>query len=273
MDFPENYGKKSRNAPNSRRGSVQTGAFWRSGGRLPCALAAFLRDGRFFPSAWQRLSVKLMSATLLLFSVVAVGADDRPEILDRIRDYDARHSDLLVKIVKDPETLRYAKVRALEKMSVIYRQLGKNGDSVAFRYLEGVSAGLQHKSPDVREAACTALVVFSESAVAQQMVVSAVKALREENRPQVVEACARSLRQYAKEASLITPVLLLRLDKYLTEYQDSDADQRALRQICRALAVMKVRKSFIPLLKVLQSRYDEDIKSAAQEAIHAIRVP
>ncbi|GAB4438030.1 MAG: hypothetical protein OHK0011_20940 [Turneriella sp.] len=204
--------------------------------------------------------------------LAALMADTRPEILDRIRDYDMRHSDLLVKIVKDPETLRYAKVRALEKMSVIYRQSGKQGELVATRYLDGISAGLQHKSPDVRQAACTALVVFSESTVSQQMAASAVKALREENHPQVIEACARSLRQYPKEAAVIVPALLLRLDKYLTEFQDSTADERALREICRALGVMKVRKSFIPLLKLLQSRYDEDVKSAAQEAIQAIRV-
>jgi hypothetical protein len=66
--------------------------------------------------------------------------------------------------------------------------------------------------------------------------------------------------------------LLVRLDKYLTEFQDSKADERALRQICQTLGVMKVRKSFIPLLKLLQSRYDEDVKGAAQEAIQAIRV-
>ncbi|MFZ5629178.1 MAG: hypothetical protein ACOY5B_08605 [Spirochaetota bacterium] len=216
--------------------------------------------------------MKLRFAFLACLPLAGLMADARPEILDRIRDYDMRHSDLLVKIVKDPETLRYAKVRALEKMSVIYRQSGKEGESVATRYLDGISAGLQHKSPDVREAACTALVVFSESAVAQQMVATAVKTLREENHPQVIEACARSLRQYPKEAAVIAPALLVRLDKYLTEFQDSEADERALRQICQALGVMKVRKSFIPLLKLLQSRYDEDVKSAAQEAIQSIRV-
>ncbi|HMV35376.1 MAG TPA: HEAT repeat domain-containing protein [Turneriella sp.] len=216
--------------------------------------------------------MRFLLALLTCLPVAAVMADSRPEILDRIRDYDMRHSDLLVKIVKDPETLRYAKVRALEKMSVIYRQSGKEGESVATRYLDGVSAGLQNKSPDVREAACTALIVFSESSVAQQIVASAVKTLRDETHPQVIAACARSLRQYPKEAAVIVPALLVRLDKYLTEFQDSTADERALRQICQALGVMKVRKSFIPLLKLLQSRYDEDVKSAAQEAIQAIRV-
>lgn len=220
----------------------------------------------------KQLSMRLCVALFAFLPLAALMADTRPEILDRIRDYDMRHSDLLVKIVKDPETLRYAKVRALEKMSVIYRQSGKEGELVATRYLDGISAGLQHKSPDVREAACTALVVFSESAVSQQMVASAVKTLREENHPQVIEACARSLRQYPKEAAVIAPALLVRLDKYLTEFQDSAADERALRQICKTLGVMKVRKSFIPLLKLLQSRYDESVKSAAQDAIQAIRV-
>ena len=216
--------------------------------------------------------MRLLLVLLTCLPVASVMADNRPEILDRIRDYDMRHSDLLVKIVKDPETLRYAKVRALEKMSVIYRQSGKEGESVATRYLDGISAGLQHRSSDVREAACTAMVVFSESAVGPQMVNAAVKTLREESHPQVIEACARSLRHYPKEAAVIAPALLVCLDKYLTEFHDSKADERALRQICQALGVMKVRKSFIPLLKLLQSRYDEDVKSAAQEAIHAIRV-
>lgn len=216
-----------------------------------------------------------MGALLVLLTclpLVSVMADSRPEILDRIRDYDMRHSDLLVKIVKDPETLRYVKVRALEKMSVIYRQSGKEGELVASRYLDGISAGLRHKSPDVREAACAAMVVFSESAVAPQMARSAASALREEDHPRVIEVCARSLRQYPKEAAVIAPALLELLNKYLTEFQDSSADERALRQICQALGVMKVRKSFIPLLKLLQSRYGDDVKRAAQEAIEAIRV-
>jgi HEAT repeat protein len=216
--------------------------------------------------------MRFLPAIFLVLPVTAVAADSRPEILDRIRDYDLRHSDLLVRIVKDPETLRYAKVRALEKMSILYRQSGKEGELVATRYLDGISAGLQHKSPDVRETACTAVVVFSESAVAPQMVNATVKQLREETNPKVIEACARSLRQYPKEAAVIVPALLVRLDKYLTEFQDSTADERALQQICQTLAVMKDRKSFIPLLKLLQSRYSESVKSAAQEAIHAIKL-
>ena len=115
----------------------------------------------------------------LVFGVVSAGgifADStRPEILDRIRDYDLRHTDLLVKIVKDPETLRYAKVRALEKMSVIYQQSKAEGETVATRYLDGINVGLVHKSPDVREAACNAAIVFKESVVAPQMAMSVAK--------------------------------------------------------------------------------------------------
>lgn len=209
---------------------------------------------------------------IFFIALQAIRAEARPEILDRIRDYDLRHSDLLVKIVKDPETLRYAKVRALEKISVIYRQSGKDGESVAPRYLDGISAGLQHKSPDVREAACAAAIVFPDSSISPQLAAAVARQLREETNASVIEACARSMRHYPKEAELVVPALLLRLDRYLTEFQDSTADERALQEICHALAVMKARKSFIPLLKLLQSHYDEDVKSAAQEAIHAIRI-
>jgi HEAT repeat protein len=221
-----------------------------------------------------RVKQSFMRLCVAFFSYLPLAAlmAEQPEILNRIRDYDMRHSDLLVKIVKDPETLRVAKVRALEKMSVIYRQSGKQGDLVATRYLQGIRAGLQHNSPEVREAACTVMVVFPESAIATQIAEAAAMTLREETNPQVVEACARSLRQYPKHAAVVAPALLVRLDKYLTEFQDSAADERALRQICRTLAAMRWRKSFIPLLKLLQSRYDEDVKRAAQEAIHAIRV-
>ena len=196
----------------------------------------------------------------------------RPEILDRIRDYDMRHSDLLVKIVRDAETLRYAKVRALEKMSVIYRQSKADGEIVAPRYLDGLNYGLVSKNPDVREAACTAAMVFHESAIAPKLVVSLSTTLKDEPNPAVIYACAHTLAVFTKHADIIVPALLSRIDAYLKDFQNSSADERALREVCIALKGMHARKAFIPLLKVLQSRYDEDVKSAAQEAIQAIRI-
>lgn len=215
----------------------------------------------------------------LIFAIVtlitafgALAADSsRPEILDRIRDYDMRHSDLLVKIVKDPETLRYAKVRALEKMSVIYQQSRNEGEQVATRYLDGINAGLVNKGPDVREAACNAAIVFKESAIAPQIGQSLAKTLKEENASVVIAACARSLAVYTKSADVAVPALIAKIDKYLVDFQDTTDDERALREVCYALAAMKAKKSFIPLLKLLQSRYDEDVKGAAQEAIQSLR--
>ena len=211
----------------------------------------------------------------MISAVVAIGGiaadSSRPEILDRIRDYDMRHSDLLVKIVKDPETLRYAKVRALEKMSVIYQQSKAEGETVATRYLDGINTALVHKSPDVREAACNAAIVFKESTVAPQIAVSVAKALKEENAPTVIYACAHTIGVYTKSADLAVPALLAKVEKYLTDFQDGSEDEKALREVCHSLAIMKARKSFIPLLKLLQSRYDEDVKAAAQEAIQSLR--
>lgn len=214
-----------------------------------------------------------LKLTFAFCSVAAVAADTaRPEILDRIRDYDMRHSDLLVKIVRDGETLRYAKVRALERMSVIYRQSKAQGELVAPRYFEGITAGLVHKAPDVREAACKAGIVFNDSVIAPRLVAALAHALHEENHARVIEACARTLAVFPKDAEIILPALLARIDSFLAEYRGDDESQRALAEVCRTLGVIRVRRSFIPLLKVLQSRYDEDVKEVAQESIQAIRV-
>src|SRR5690606_16033763 len=128
---------------------------------------------------------------------------------------DLRHSDLLVKIVRDPETLRYAKVRALEKMSVLYRQSKVEGETVAYRYLDGITAGLMHKSPDVREAACTAAIVFKESAIATPLVAVVSKYLKDETNPAVVYACANSLAAYPAQSEVVTLALLVQVEKYL----------------------------------------------------------
>lgn len=216
-----------------------------------------------------------LKATAPLLIMGALAADSaRPEILDRIRDYDMRHSDLLVKIVRDPETLRYAKVRALEKISVIYRQAKIEAEMVAPRYFEGISAGLLNKSPDVREAACNAGIVFKDSQIAPFLVPVLAKALSDENHPTVIYACAHSLSVYTKEteAAVIVPALLAKVDKYLKDFNDDTENEKALREVCHALGVMKARKSFIPLLRILQSRYDEDVKEVAQESIQAIRI-
>lgn len=215
----------------------------------------------------------LILIALLLPAAGALTADStRPEILDRIRDYDMRHSDLLVKIVRDAETLRYAKVRALEKMSVIYRQSKAEGEIVAPRYLDGLNVGLVNKNPDVREAACTAAIVFNESAIAPKLVQSVANALKDELNPAVIYACAHTLASYTKYADVAVPALLSRVERYLTDFQNSSVDEKALREVCLALKGMHARKAFIPLLKVLQSRYDEDVKSAAQAAIQAIKI-
>lgn len=214
---------------------------------------------------------QLFALIVLLLALGGLNADSsRPEILDRIRDYDLRHSDLLVKIVRDPETLRYAKVRALEKMSIIYQQSKAEGESVAARYLEGINLALVHKNSDVREAGCNAAIVFKDSVIAPQVAVSLAKTLKEENSAIVIYACAHSISVYPKSADVAVPALLAKIDKYLADFQDSTDDEKAMREVCHALAIMKARKSFIPLLKLLQSRYDEDVKGAAQEAIQSL---
>lgn len=216
--------------------------------------------------------IKWSFCLLSLISWCGLFAETRPEILDRIRDYDLRHSDLLVKIIKDGETLRYAKVRALEKISTIYQQSKEQGELVATRYLEGLKAGLAHKSPDVREAACNASGVFKDSSIAQPLAVAMAKSLTDETQPAVTYACAHSASVFAKSADVIVPALLAKVQRYLVDYYSSSDDEKAITEVCHALGVMKARKSFIPLLKILQSHYDDDVKSAAQEAIQAIRI-
>jgi HEAT repeat protein len=218
-----------------------------------------------------RAVVFLLTAIISL-NVALFAQSARPEILDRIRDYDLRHSDLLVKIVKDPETLRYAKVRALEKMSVLYRQSHAEGETVATRYLDGITQGLLHKSPDVREAACTAAIVFKDSLIAVPLVTVVAKAAQTETDPIVLFACAQSLAEYIKQADIIAPALLVQVERYLKDIQDSSENEKALKQVCKTLGAMKVRKSFIPLLKVLQSHYSDSVKRTAQNAIHDIRI-
>ncbi|MBV6492489.1 MAG: hypothetical protein LDLANPLL_00483 [Turneriella sp.] len=219
---------------------------------------------------------KILTIFVCAITFSALYADSaRPEILDRIRDYDLRHTDLLVKVVRDSETLRYAKVRALEKMAVLYKQSPKDAELVSPKFLEGIQQGLLHPAPDVREAACKAVFVFNESQMAPHLVLAVTKKLQDETMPSVVFACAHSLRVFTKESetTLIAPALIAQVNRYLANFQNDNKNEKALREICLTLAVVKERKSFIPLLKVLQSRYDDSVKEAAQEALQAIRVP
>ncbi|MCX7633169.1 MAG: hypothetical protein N2Z22_07550 [Turneriella sp.] len=208
---------------------------------------------------------------ILVFLVANASLLARPEILDRIRDYDMRHSDLLVRIVKDPETLAYAKVLAFDKMAVIYRQSGKLGEQVAPRYLDGISAGLEHRHREVRIAACEAAAFFSGSTVAGAMAEAIARALRDEGDPLVISSCARTLKNYPQQADKIVPALLARLDFYIKNFRDSADDERAIKELCQTLGVMKLRKAFIPLLKILQSRYGNEAKRAAQKAIQQLK--
>ncbi|HRP68022.1 MAG TPA: hypothetical protein PLY93_00620 [Turneriella sp.] len=219
---------------------------------------------------------KILSTIFFVLSVGTLFADSaRPEILDRIRDYDLRHTDLLVKIVRDSETLRYAKVRALEKIAILYRQSKTEAEAVTPRLFEGIQAGLAHKAPDVREAACNASVVFNESKIAPLLTNALAKTLKEETQPTVLYACAHTMRVFTKdtEAAVLAPALLAQVNRYLVTLLDDSKNEKALREICLALGAAKDRKSFISLLKILQSRYDESVKDAAQEALQAIRVP
>ncbi len=207
-----------------------------------------------------------------LYIPVALSAESRPEIFDRIRDSDLRHGDLLVRMVKDSDTLASVKIRALEKMAVLYRQSPEKAENSVTKFHDAIGTALQNKNPTVREAACSAVVVFEKSTTGSLFAATINKAITEETNPAVLSACAHSLALFPSEAQTTVPVLLAHINRYLVDFRDSSKDEKALIEMCRALKVMRQHKAFIPLLKLLQSRYDEDVKSAAQDALQSIKV-
>jgi len=207
-----------------------------------------------------------------LLSALFAADSARSEVLDRIRDSDLRHSDLLLRMVQDPEVIGSVKSRAIEKISILYSQNKKEAERYLPRYAEAVTVLLKHRNAEVREATCQIGQVFASTSASAKFAEAYSNALIAENDADVIRVCAKNLDSYSKDTAIVSGALIAQVNAFLANFRNSTKDESALIQVCKTLGHLKLRKSFIPLLKILQSHYDDGVKSAAQTAIQEIKL-
>jgi len=122
----------------------------------------------------------------------------------------------------------------------------------------------------LRESACQALGRFSDLPESEKLVAPMGKILREDNHEEVRLACARSLAHFYKDSNSATTELVTALNIELEKGPQAD-NVTVATAIIRSLGGLRDRRGFVPLMKVIQSRFPTSTKREAQRALENIK--
>ncbi len=187
-------------------------------------------------------------------------------------------SDELDKAISDPRIGVLEKRLAIQRLAQLAGQLkGPQGKNVAPSRLYNPLLGVLTPQKSVRdhyilrEEACTALAAFSTLQGSEQLVGPLGKRLVDTNeREEVRMSAARSLSKFRKDSAAAAGQLVQALNQEIERGPKAD-NINLTTGIVVALGQLGDKRSFVPLMRVVQSRFPNTTKRRAQASLESIR--
>jgi HEAT repeat protein len=218
---------------------------------------------------------------LVLFFVLGAGAlavlAQNPVAVRAFDRVPLSGSDQLDQAISDPGIGVMEKRLAIARLGQLAGELragdGRVAPSRLFNPLLGVLTPQQSVQDHyiLREEACTALARFSELEGSEQLVAPLGKRLQDgQEREEVRLAAARSLGKFRKDSAAAADELIQALNREMERGPKSD-NVNVATGIVGSLGQLRDRRSFVPLMRVVQSTFPNYTKRRAQEALESIQ--
>ena len=221
-----------------------------------------------------------MKRFFLIFALFAapvlaqVGGDNSAAV-NAINRIPLEGSEELDRALADPAISVTDKRYAIRRLGQLSGQLQGSGYSPSKLY--NPLLGVLTPQPSVqdhyllREAACNALANFAKLDGSEQLVGPLGKILRNgDEREEVRMAAARTLGQFSNNSTAATEQLVAALDQEM-DRGPTPTNVNLATGIVASLGRLGDKRSFVPLMRVIKSRFPTQTKRRAEESLDSIR--
>lgn len=183
--------------------------------------------------------------------------------------------DEIAKQLSDPRVRLEDKACGISRLGELSRELMNRKDIAPSSLYNPILGALapQTQVPEhhvLRENACQALARFGDLPESEKLIAPLGKVLKEDSHEEVRLACARALSRFFKDAPAATQELVNALNSEIEKGPQAD-NVTVTTAVVRALGGLRDRRSFVPLMRVIQSRFPTSTKREAQRALENIK--
>ncbi len=225
-----------------------------------------------------RLLVILWLFTLTASSLLAGRSKmDVQDACLSIRQLGLDDSDLLIKVLEDPEIIPEIKSCTAYHIGHLLHQANQNSAKPedSQQALAALRKVYQNYRDDtrhvanykVRESVCLALGGFDKTPLSQEAIALLSEIARNDSNPAVTIACVTMLGSVSRERSAAARSLVEILEKTLDRKEISQQDINLVNLLVTSLGKLEQAEAFVPLVRVLQSGYPAYVKKATERAI------
>lgn len=180
-------------------------------------------------------------------------------------------SEDLVELIEDDEIKAPIKAKAVARLGQLYADEKQKGEAYVEGFINTMNkVFVDDYDPVVRRAACTSTANFRTSKHAEKAIEVLTNPLVNDVDYLVVVACAKALGTFKSHKSKATVAILKRMRVEVRKNTTKTDDYATMMAMVQALGNLGDKKSYIPLMKVLQSRHPSNIKRMAHTAIDMI---
>lgn len=185
--------------------------------------------------------------------------------------------DMLFELLEDKSVTTKLKSKGMARLGSIYREHPKELEKNADRVLNLITEIRdQHnkqandEDDELRRECVLALGIFASGSKAPQAIEEISKSLNDDPAYTVNSSAAHILREFKNNSSEANNVLIKKLDSFLKKTVLTENDLKTTFTVISSMGTLGQKRSFIPLMRVLQSGFPVYIKKAAEEAIGSI---
>lgn len=187
-----------------------------------------------------------------------------------IKNAEFRHTETLIKIYNDQSVSRKARILAAEKIIELISANQAEPDKYTDKILAGIESGISDSIKEIRLYSCHLLDKLGSVPKSDKAYALLKNLLTKESSPEIAAACSRALGKYIKQAPDATDILTAKLDLFLSQPRSEKAEIAYLKSVIDSLGQLKQKKAYLPLMKIMQSQYADEVKKAAESALEKI---
>jgi HEAT repeat protein len=209
-----------------------------------------------------------------LFSPIALLAQETAPIFNRIPATE-KGVEELTRLLSDPNVRIEEKSNAVDRLGVLARQL-YNSDFPPEKLYNPLLGALTPRSEEpyhhvLRIHICRALGNFWNLKGGQDVVPALGRRLQDfQEHEEVRIAAAQSLGKFRNQSDLASQELLTALDKEVERGPQAD-NVTVVTAVVQSLGALGDKRAFVPLMKIIKSRFPAGVKKEAQRSLESIR--
>lgn len=215
--------------------------------------------------------ILLISFSMLASSAANLHAQKLSDSLTSfIKSSEVRHLETLSRIFADRSVADKARVLAAEKLIELYSAKPADSEKYAEKVLANAEIAAADNKTIMRTYTCHLLDKFANSAKSDKAFAIAKALIPKEVDAETASTCAKALGKFQKQAVEASDILLTRLELFLQQQYHQKNEIKYLKSVIESLGHLKQKKAYLPLMKILQSQYADDVKKTAETAMEKI---